>query len=253
MQNYPKNPRFGQGNYQRRIRIENQGQTTVAELEDCNHAFRLTITRSDNRITSVSSESLRTPLTTCQGAEAILQQALVGVDCGQSFEQLSRVCDAKQQCTHLLDLAYWAILHSQRAEVVRDYWVVIPDEVDNKPTHAQVFRNGKEVLAADIQKWQIITPKALSDKPLYKGFKRWLFTLEDAEHIEAWSVLQKGYFVAQAREMDIDKLEGEPASNHSFMLGACYSYSEPVVFEAKRAVNSVRDFTDASEQLLKFS
>lgn len=252
MFDFPKNPNFGKGNYQRRIRLSNQGQTTYAELEDCNHAFKLQFTRENNRIKSISSDSLRTPLTTCQGAEVVLQQALIGVDCSQNFEHLNQICDAKAQCTHLLDLAYWAIMHSQRPEPIRDFWVIIPDEVDDKPTHAKVYCDNKLVLEADIKQWQIVTPKALAGKPLYRGFKRWLFELEPHQQ-EIWSILQKGYFVAQARPMAIDQLEGEPASKHTPMIGACYSYSEPVVYEAKRAVNSVRDFTHAPEQLLKFT
>lgn len=249
--NYPINPSFGKGIYRRKIRLVNHADRVQADLEDCNHGFSVTLHHNGAYVTKIEGQHHRIPFTTCGGAITPLQ-SLVGISLPQNLHSLTTLVNARQHCTHWLDLCLLAILHSTREEIVRTYDIEVPDE-NNEPTLARIFVNQLLVHEWCVKDWIISQPQLLADKTLFRGFSSWAnaaFINEDDK--QAAFALQKGYFVSRARRFDIDKLDGESATAHTMMAGACYSYSEPQATIAKRTVKTTRDFTDIPEALLQF-
>lgn len=249
---HPSNPNYGSGAFRRRIRLCNQNSNQVsAELEDCNHGFRLTIKHQQQRIIAIEVEALRYPLSSCPGAIKPLQ-ALVGCRLDDSISAFKQASPPRSNCTHLYDLALLAVDHAQRHEVERVYDVEVPDSVSAEQSMS-VHRNGEKIHHWQTDQQRIVEPGSLSGKPLMQGFSQWSQQyFNNAEQLEAALVLQRGYFVARARRVELNNRGGEPAINDSMMIGACYSYSPGVVEQAIRLPGTVRDFSDKPEQLLTF-
>ncbi|MCY4043805.1 MAG: DUF2889 domain-containing protein [Cellvibrionales bacterium] len=253
---YPIREDFGQGAYHRGIRLEkmtdDQGSFILGELEDCNHGFRVKVYIDSEKVIKIEGDAIRTPLNTCFGAIDVLQQ-LVGCPLGLTLRDLTKRVKATEHCTHWLDLTLLAINHAKRDEAAIHYLVVAPDEVD-EAQWVTVYRNGELVIEWLLHAWSIQQPNELAGKTLFKGFSAWASEIagDDEAWLEAAMVLQKGYFVSSARRFNLNEVEGEPATNHSVMKGACYSYSEPQLSKAYRAKNSIRDFTQSEEKILRF-
>ena len=253
--NYPINPKYGEGVFHRKIRLQNgqdeTGMFVFAELEDCNHGFCIKIYHNQQEVTAILPEAKRIPLTTCAGAAEPLKR-LIGENIHQNSKSLNERLNPQANCTHWLDLSIWALAHASRGvKHERVYHIQIPDEMEGG-TQAQLFVNNTLTLDWTIENWTVKTPLIYAGQPFYKGFAAWANNIQDPIEREAAFVLQKGYFVSRARYFNIDQLAGEKANEHTMMLGACYSYSEPRVSVAQRTKGTVRDFTGQAEQLLKF-
>ena len=235
----------------RKIRLENQPGKVIALLEDCNHGFCSTIHHDGKKVTQIEAEHKRIPFTTCGGAKDPLQ-SLIGLEIGTKIDALLQQVDTRANCTHWLDLSLLAIRHAARDEAVREYVVEVPDEAE-PPTTASIYRDGKLIHQWPVMDWVIQEPHEYAGNGIFKGFTKWACeTFSDAEEREAAFALQKGYFVSRARRFDIKKLVGERANEHSMMIGACYTYSEPQANVAVRTEGTTRDFTHNRENLLKF-
>jgi hypothetical protein len=253
---YPLNPSFGHGIYRRKVSLSKQrdakGDYVAGQMEDCMHGFTVKVYFNEHQVTAIDGEHKRSPFTGCEGAKAALDE-LIGTELGLSAKALSRLLPASSNCTHWLDLSLLCIQHASRDEQQRIYSVEIADE-DNKATQARIYRNDTLCLSWQVKDWCVQAPEALAGNTLSAGFSRWANEAyqHDAQLLEAAYILQKGYFVSTARRYDLNKLAGEPASQHKVMLGACYTYSKPQFDHAVRAENAERDFTQHEELLLKF-
>ncbi len=250
MSKHAPNPDYGQGIFRRRIKLDNEGNHVLAELEDCNHGFRLRLHHDGQQVTAIDVETLRYPLTTCKGAGEPLQ-ALIGCPLTPAIDKILKHTRPSSNCTHLFDLATLAIAHASRSEKRRVYDIEVPDSTTDL-TELQVKRNGLIIHQWQASDHKLCSPSSVAGKPLMKGFYFWVFKHFHGEALEAALVLQKGYFVSRARHIDLDASAGMPASDDKYMLGACYTYSPAIVAEAFRETHSVRDFTDCPEQLLQF-
>ncbi|NRB37809.1 MAG: DUF2889 domain-containing protein [Pseudomonadales bacterium] len=255
--NYPINPDFGSGIFRRRVRLQKaedeKGLYVLGELEDCNHGFISKVYYANNKVTDIQAQAIRIPLTTCHGALEPLK-ALIGSELALSAKEQMSKLDILSQCTHWLDLTLLCMQQATSEERCRDYIIDVPDELSGQSTTATVRCNGEIIHQWKIQKWQIQQPETLLGNTLYKGFASWANKqfADDEKALQGAFILQKAYFVSRARPFDLKKLAGESATQHSMMIGACYSYSEPQVSEALRTKDTVRDFTDTPEQLLQF-
>lgn len=244
------NPDYGTGVYRRRIRLVPGEGTMLAELEDNNHGFRVCIEHDGQRITRVTGDALRTPLSTCPGALARLQR-LVGAEIHSDATQLSRRADPTSNCTHWLDLCILAINHIPRGAAVRQYDVAVTDERDGV-SELSVHCNGRVVHRWYASGLALAGPEPLAGHTLFRGFSSWARDCFSGDALEAALVLQRGNFVAQARRFaDVPGTANEPVASHR-NGNVCYSYSPEIVKQAIYRSSSVRDFTETPELLLKF-
>jgi hypothetical protein len=247
---YRPNPHYGKGVFRRRIRLDGQPGVVVAELEDDYHGFRSRVYHDGSRVIDIQAQAIRIPMTTCDGATRPIR-ALIDMPLATAAVDISHQVNPRANCTHLYDLTLLAIAHARRGITVWQYDVSVGDELD-QPVHAIVQRNGKIVLDWLTQQRRIQQPLQFAGNSLHKGFTAWATQAFSGDEREAAFVLQKGYFVAQARAYDIDRLAGTPVNPESPMIGVCYTYSADVVVNARRTGNKARDFSDCPEQLLKF-
>jgi hypothetical protein len=249
---YPLNPDYGKGLYRRRILLRNEPGGVIAELEDCNHGFRVRVSHDGETVTAVEGEALRVPMTTCPGAVVPLR-ALAGIALGSSALQILKRVDIRSNCTHLYDLSLLAIAQAHRGTPQRQYDVVVHDQTGKQqPAAAEVYRDQQLVHRWLTRDSRIVEPGELKGNTVMQGFTFWANRRFQGDDNEAAFVLQKGLFVAAARILDMSRVHRDPATAHTFMHGACYSYSSPQLEQALRLGDTVRDFTHSPEQLLKF-
>lgn len=257
---FPANPNYGAGCFRRRILIVQQGEKLTGLLEDTNHGFSVELEFKQHKLCAINAQTKRTPFNTCSNAIEKLDP-LIGLDCKLELnsKDLNLLAGANANCTHLLDLTILAILF-YKPEAVQDetprqrQFDVMVADADAQGSDCQVFCDGKLIHQWQAKQFQITAPQALASMVLYKGFAQWAnrFFSDELENQAAF-VLQKGYFVAQARLYDIDALAGEKADAHESMVGACYTYQPDVSALAYRLENTTRDFSNDQTQLLKFS
>jgi len=246
---HPINPEFGRGVYRRRIRLSATSGEVIAELEDCNHGFRVAVSHDGKCVKGISPEALRVPLTTCPSAVGLVRD-LIGTPLQADITTIAQSVNPKANCTHLYDLTVLAIHHALRREPVRQYDIAIPDE-DGQPTTATIHLNGKLILSWTIQQWQLFNPE-LAGVNLAMRFGDWASRQYQGDEREAAFALQKGYLVSNARRFDMNKLQGTPVTVVDAMLGVCYSYTSGTIEKATRTLNATRDFSDTEDQLLQF-
>ena len=246
--NYSPNPNYGDGVFKRRIRLIREAGEVFGQLEDCNHGFKVRLGYRDGQVTSISPEYPRIPFSTCSDAGDSLLP-LIGCSIDMPARQLSRRAGPLSNCTHLLDLTLLCIAHASRKEGVVQYDVVITDEKQGV-ADLRVHRNDEL-----IHHWQSseggIHGGELHGKPLFHGFSVWAVAAFHGLELESAIVLARGYLVSIGRMFDIDKLTGRRAIDESDRH-ACYTFSPQIAADAIRLPNTVRDFGDNDEQLLKF-
>lgn len=244
------NPDYGKGVFRRRILLSSSPASVVAELEDCMHGFRSTILHDNTQVTEVLGETLRYPMSTCPGATAPLQE-LLGLPLSMTAEEINKAGNPFGNCTHLYDLSILAIAHTQWDKKTRQYDVEVDDEVAGK-SEARVYLDGELVHCWLTKEFCVQAPAQLAGNTLFKGFSHWAKPSFSGVELEAAHVLQKGYFVAQARRFDTEKAAGQTALHEQTRRNVCYSYSDGVIEGAIRLGGTSRDFTDTPEQLLSF-
>lgn len=248
----PFDANYGKGCYRRVVLLDVPDTFTVtAALEDDPHAFFLRIAHDGERVTAVSAHAERHPLSTCSGAVGPIT-ALVGARLTQASLELKRHADPRANCTHLFDLAGWAIAHAARgATGLRRYEISIPDAVEGR-MEAVLLRDGEEVLRWVIEHGGITAPERFSGQQVLGGFTRWASSALSGDELEHALMLARGYFVSLARIYDMAAAGSHPAADHPMPAGSCYSYSSGVVEQAWSLPASRRDFTATPETMLRW-
>ena len=147
---------YGQGIYRRRIRMTGSEGRVRAELEDDFHHFAVTLGYADGAITRAEGEAIRYPWTTCPGATEPLRR-LEGLPLSRSLGAPGRALNAREQCTHLFDVACLAITHAASGRASRQYDIEIPDRVKGRTT-VRLSRDGELRLAWDLDGMEILGP-----------------------------------------------------------------------------------------------
>ncbi len=252
------NPHYGNGAFRRRIRLGRNGDSQQGQvqgaLEDCNHGFQSTIFYKDGKVADIKPQFMRIPFTTCDGAWQPLQK-LLGVSVAATPAELLAIAPPLSNCTHLHDLTLLAIAHTQRTVSIVQYDVEVTDAV-NGVSDLRVWRTEDDKHSQLVHHWQschyaVSSPAELKDKPLFMGFSRWANEKFSGIENEAAFVLQKGNLVSIGRMLDVQAMTGSRAIDENDRV-ACFTYSPQNASQAIRLGNTVRDFTDTPEQLLKF-
>lgn len=244
------NPDYGRGIFRRRLRLDVETHRVAVDLEDSNHAFRLSLHHDGSRITAIEPQAVRHPFTTCPEAGGYLQ-GLVGLALDPRPD-VRRLFETRLSCTHLIDMTGLALAHLHEPGCGRLYDIAVDDEREDGRTRARIACDGEPVFDWTIARHTVVEPDALAGRPMMKGFQAWARAAFAGPLLEAAAALQRGYFVAQARRFLSAPERDFPAIADGMPDGVCYSYSVPAVQRAQRVVGSKRDFSHEPGRLLTF-
>ena len=230
-------------------RMTSSGNGVVrAALEDDFHHFRVEVHAAHGKVDKVRGDALRNPNTLCPSAADQLQD-LLGAELSPYSYSVLRQTDARQQCTHMIDLAGLAIAAGSRGDTNRTYMAEVVDAGNGKPRQASLFRNEQLCLEWSFlgrDKGDIIAaPEDMAGLPLGRGFTNWASTLDDPEASEAALVLRRAIFISHGRKYDLDA-----PGNQRGPIGGCWAWQPERADQAERVIGSTYDFTDRSEDLL---
>lgn len=237
------------GAYRRRIRLTPDGHTVEGELEDDFHHFGVVITHDGERVTAVEGDAVRFPWTTCPGAVAELAP-LVGARLSARPTAVGEVMPARQNCTHLFDLAGLAVAHAARgADDLRQYDVTVPDRDEDGRSQVTLQRDGEQVLAWTVVWNRIEAPEPYAGRQLKGSFLAWAESELEPEEAEAAIVLRRACHISWGRAQDLDRYRAADELLE-VMSGTCFTFQPDRAVAGHRVLGSIRDFTDAPDALL---
>jgi hypothetical protein len=232
--------------FRRRIRIQVQGDAQHGEaraaLEDDFHHFRVRIQVLKGQVSHTEGVAVRRPYTRCGEAGEQLQ-ALVGMPLNTVSNAVTRVTDARLQCTHQFDLAGLAIATLARGEAQRDYAVAVPRRVNGR-TQLLLDRDGAPCLQWQLQDDVIEGPAPFVGVSLREGFARWALQQLDETTAEAALVLRRCAVISLGRTINLD----ERAS--AMPWARCFVEQPERAPTALRMVGSTWDFSERPRALL---
>jgi hypothetical protein len=245
------NPDYGQGCTRRRILLRQRNGYVIGELEDNNHAFRVEITHNGQKVTHITGEAIRYPMTTCPGSVDLLEQ-LIDTPLSSDPRAFNTRADPRTFCTHLFDLAGLTLTHTQRQQDVHQYDFVVSDENDGKFA-ATALINGNTCFDWEIDENQIMTAGIWEGIPVQKGFNKWAMDNLTGDELEAALLLSRTIFVSNSRKVDIRPLEGSNIIAQMMPRNVCYSHQESNIDNAITLHDTHRDFSDNPEALISWS
>lgn len=246
----PPNPDYGRGIFRRQVRIRVAAREVHVDLEDSNHAFRLVLRHDGERVTAVEPQYVRHPFTTCPESARFLVAILVGRALAERPD-IRRSLETRHSCTHVTDMTALALGHVDETGLDRLYDIAVDDERDGR-TRARIRCDGQPVHEWLIAGHAILEPGEIAGRPMMQGFFTWAREAFTGLALESAMMLQRGYFVAQARRYEPTPERDHPAIGDNMPQGVCYSYSSPAVERATRIEGSRRDFTNDDSALLRF-
>lgn len=219
----------------------------VGELEDDFHHFRVTIDHDGAHVTGIIGEGVRFPWTTCPlAAEALTP--IIGMALSHRSTAVGDATAARDNCTHMFDLAGLAVAHATRGRATRQYDMFVPDGLPPAGP-ATLERDGEALLAWTVDAERILGPPPFAGVPLRAGFLAWAEATLDADTAEAAIALRRALHIAHGRFKDLDVHE-TGAELLSFMTGSCYTFTPGRAEVAFRMKGSTRDFSAAADELL---
>jgi hypothetical protein len=241
---------YGEGVFRRRIRLANLSDGhTAGELEDDFHHFRIDLTHDGERIVEAEGLYLRGPWTTCAQAPDPLR-SIVGGALSPQASAIGAYAPARENCTHLFDLAGLAVAHATRSAPVRQYDIELTDPRGPADrSRASLWRDGGLIIEWQLEHREISEPPAWQGAPLRNGFIAWAQERFDTDMAEAAIALRRIVDIAIGRSHDLDAAEGAAAAGTQ-MLGKCHSFQPGVVELGRRNHGSARYFEHHPEMLL---
>ncbi len=176
---------------------------------------------------------------------------MIGCTLQEVAGNLSNICHPSSNCTHLLDLVNLTANHVLSGSSSIQYDIAVADEIGDVIV-AEVRCNGIKTHQWSITNHKIISPSAIADNTMMKGFYGWASTAFAKNTFLAATAMQRGYFVAQARRYDLDNSSSRRPSDQPNRMNTCHSYNQAIIQDARPIGNITRDFTHSREKLLKF-
>ena len=241
---------YPSGSYRRRIRMTASPDhaAVTAELEDDFHHFRVTVAHDGARVTGVVGAGVRFPWSTCPFAAERLEP-LVGMPLSTRSTAVGDVVSARDNCTHMFDLAGLAVAHATRGGDRRQYDVAVSDPIDHR-RQATLDRDGEALLAWVVDDHTILEPSPFGGQALRGGFLAWAEAALDPDTAEAAIVLRRACHIAHGRIQDLDVYD-DASPLLPIMSGACFTFQPERAPGARRMKGTIRDFTAAPERLLE--
>jgi hypothetical protein len=238
---------YPSGAYRRRIRVCASGREVTAALEDDFHHFEVTITHDGTHVTGVRGDGVRFPWSTCPLAAEQLAP-LTGMPLSIRSTAVGEYVAARDNCTHMFDLAGLAVAHAARGGERRQYDVVVPDSLDGR-WQVSLARDGVSLLSWNVDRMTIHDPPPFAGRPLRGGFLAWAEEALDPDTAEAAIVLRRACYIAHGRMQDLD-IYDDARPLLSFMAGSCFTFQIGRGEQALRMKRTIRDFTDDPDRLL---
>jgi hypothetical protein len=213
-----------------------------AVVEDDFHHFRVAVRASDGHVTEIWSQALRNPNTLCPSAGIRLSE-LIGMPLNAASAAVSEVTDARQQCTHQIDLAGLAVAALAQRRPHRVYEGAVPDRIDGR-TVATLRRDGLEILQWALDDQTIVSPGPYAGRILGSGFTGFARGLP-LEEAEAALVLRRIVFISGGRGVDFS------APGKVGPVGGCWAWQPERMAQAVRLPASKLDFTGRAEDLVQ--
>ncbi|MEE4454827.1 DUF2889 domain-containing protein [Novosphingobium resinovorum] len=242
LEHLPINPAYGLGCYRRLLRFYRRRGALLATLDDTHHAMWLLLRHDTMQVLGVEASFDRHPTTACMGAIAGLH-ALTGLPLDASPAVIIGRLARDANCTHLGDLATWAIRATRDAEPLTEYAILVEDGRPD-PCRMEIQRNGIPIHSWLIRGFEVVGPEELAGMPLMRGFMAEARKHFRDDELEAAIMLQRGIFVARGRRHIVDQIPAVPLHAAKGMAGACYSYSNDRLATATNTLGYVRDFTN---------
>lgn len=222
---------IGNGAFRRRVVLIAGDYVVFAGVEDDAHHFELRLDHDGVRIIACQAQAVRHPWSVCPGAVARLGEVI-----GTPLSSRPRIegFNPNQHCTHLYDLARFAIAQAARGGR-RSYDVSLPDGPERQ-TCIELRRNGCPVLAWELNgEGKPIAERVLAADPVP----------DDVQEMRL--VLRRALSVAQIRRpgFEINRWGGEAArrtADQHAMRGVCYAFQPPQIADG----HSMTNFCDSS-------
>lgn len=238
---FEQDPSYGSGAYRRVVRLRSTLGLSLATVTDTHHAMWLLLRHDGHVVEDIEAAIERGPATTCGGSITPLKR-LVGLEIAGSRASITASLPPSGNCTHLADLARWAIRsvveHGMRSTA---YTITVPDALDH-PVWIEVERDGERIHRWETADGMLIGPALLAGRPLFRGFMAWASSTFAGDDLEAAVMLQRGAWVARGRRYIVDR-NRVPLSAATTMKDACFSYSGSRWEHATNVLGYVRDFS----------
>ncbi|WP_066343090.1 DUF2889 domain-containing protein [Azohydromonas lata] len=231
--------------FRRRIDIRSRtdgGDSCVrAALEDDFHHFRVELAAREGRIAAVRATAARQPYTLCEGAAAELQQ-LVGMALSPIAHTVTRSVEARQHCTHQLELAGLACAAAARGLSTRRYDIEVPLR-EAGCTNALLWRDGTLLLSWSLQDDTIVEPPLYAGMGVRQAMAGWAMQTLSADEAEAALVLRRCAVISNGKGLPLDE---QP---HARVTGLCWAQQPVRAAQALRVVGSTWDFSTSPQRL----
>lgn len=201
-------------------------------MEDDFHHFRIALHHRDGIVTGVESEAMRTPYDLCAAAGGRLAE-MVGLRLSERATDVPLALEARQQCTHQLDLAALAFASAARGHG-RSYSAFVGDPIDDS-RRATLRRDDRFQLSWIVRDETILGAPPFGDLSMGAGFTDLMSRLGDADLAEAALVLRRAWFVSRGRQ----RIEELNKLGHARPKGGCWVQQPERAFNARRIITAV--------------
>ena len=239
------------GRLYRRKSIAEAGRfETVAAMEDDFHHFTVRLRHDGTRITALTGESIRFPWSTCPGAVAKLDE-LIGAPLFPTETDPSPKLRIAEHCTHLFDIAKFALAQSSRALAGRggrrQYDIVIPDPEKDGSTVGDLSRDGVHLLHWVVDKRVVVAPPLFAGHQL-PGRAEWpAGSIADDDALEAAMMLRRALVIFRGRMSEYPEVTRADQVPGGF--GSCFTY-QPENASVGRWVMDEKNYTASPDPLL---
>jgi hypothetical protein len=117
---------------------------------------------------------------------------------------------------------------------------------------ARVTINDNLILQWDLKSNIIQNEGKFKDVTPHTGFMRWAMQNLQGDEQEAAIVLAKAVFVAFSRRVDTEHIAGTGLVKGIMPKNICYTYTSPVMEQAVHLHNTVIDYSDNPQDMLRF-
>jgi hypothetical protein len=234
------------GIYRRRIVVVADGDVVRAGIEDDPHHFRVTLRHDGARVLEISGEGVRFPWSACANAAPELE-VLWGAPLAPRMTAVGALTDARQQCTHLYDLAGLAMACAARGEMRLQYDIAVPEPILG-PTRVTLAKNGAPLLAWAIANGTIQGPAPFAGVALVGKFLGWAQENLSPELFEAAVILRRACMIARCRIYSLDSVPNAAALKAE--PNRCFTQQPQRAATATRMLGTSIDWTHRADDLL---